>query len=109
MSQTKEKTKHPSESFDVGFFYLDPETTPEAGDTISGVTIQAFELTNGTEDNTVLASTTGVVAAGGLSYEGTVQAGTDGEDYRIEFTVTWTAGDVFVDVVLLHVRVKPTS
>jgi hypothetical protein len=95
--------KQPGESYTIGMDYSDTGVLPD-GTALSSGTVSAVKLSDGITDNTVLGSTTTTIDAPNKLSKVLVQAGTNGEKYRITFLTTLDDASVLEDEVLMKVE-----
>lgn len=73
-----------------------------SGTSLASAAVAAYQLPDGTLDNTVTSSTTGTVS--GTQVKIRVQAGTHGKDYKLTVLATLSDGSILEDDVLMQVR-----
>lgn len=95
-------TKQPSEKQTRAMNYT--ARLPQGAATLSSATVAAYDDAGTNVSATILVSTTCTLSADSLSALFRVQAGTDGEDYKITVTATLNNTDILEDDVLMKVR-----
>lgn len=91
--------KQPGESYPIAIEY---ENKLPSGTTLSSGAVSARLLPALTLDNSVLASTTATLDSTRLKVK--VQAGTDGNNYKITFLATLSDSSVLEDDITMRVR-----
>lgn len=98
----RRKTKHPSEAFNVGFLYT-AEDLPEGGVTITSSVVTVTQTDTQDDVTSTIAPGSTTVDQGGLRHFVELVAGVSGKEYLVDYLLTLTNGQVFVDQVLLTV------
>ena len=91
MTTIREK-KHPDESFPKGFQYIAPDLL--AGETLSSCAVVA--------EVGLTVTTPGTISGDECVTQ--VSGGTSGEEYTITFTMTTSAGNTYVDKIVMKVQ-----